>query len=87
MVNLIKVENPKQQTMKEIAKDYLGYWILISNLTDDPIGGIVRYYVPKKCEELWDKWFECESNEEIYGSSVIRSAVPGPAQLGGMGVI
>ena len=87
MENLIKVENPKHQTMKEIAKDYLGYWILISNRTDDPMGGIVRYYTPKKCDELWDKWYECESEEKTYGRCVIRSAVPGPVQLGSMGAL
>ena len=87
MANLMKVENPKHQTMKEIAKDYLGYWVLISNRTDNPMGGIVRYYVDKRCDDLWDKWIECESNEEIYGVSLIRSAVPGPAQLGGMGIV
>ena len=87
MANIIKVENPKHQTMKEIAKDYLGYWVLITNYTDNPMGGIVRYYADKGYEELWDKWFECESDEKIYGECTIRSAVRGPAQLGGMGLI
>ena len=80
-VNVIKVENPRHQTMKEIAKDYLGYWVLISNRTDNPIGGTVRYYADKRCDELWDKWFECESNEAIYGDCTIRSAVPSPALI------
>lgn len=86
MPKVIKVENPKHQTMKEIARDYLGYWVLISNYTDNPLGGVVRYYAKKNYDELWDVIMDMDKDFDMYGDCLIRSAVPNPAQLGGFGV-
>ena len=39
-----KVDEPKHQNMDAIAELYWDNWLLISNVTDAPKGGVVRYY-------------------------------------------
>ena len=52
MCNIKKVEVPKYQDMDEIANNYWDNWLLISNFTTNPNGGVVRYYCYLKDKKL-----------------------------------
>ena len=83
---VMKVENPKFQTLNEMERDFLGYWILITNGSQNPIwGGIVRYYSRRKSDGLWEIIMEMDKDEETYGGCSILSAIPYDS-LGGFGL-
>ena len=80
------VEEPKHCGMDEIAENYWDNWLIISNVTDNPKGGIVRYYCYVRDSILTDIIMEMDKNFDIYGECVIRYV--GPARgswLGRMG--
>ena len=81
-----KVENPVFQTMKQVEKTYTGYWMLISNFSNNPIGGIVRYYSRLKSDGLYDVIDELYDDEQTYGDCFIVSAIPTDGSLGGLGL-
>ena len=66
------VENPKFQTMREISEEFFGYWVLITNKSDSPWGGIVRYYYPTRDDELWDVIMEMDKDDATYGSCMVK---------------
>jgi hypothetical protein len=86
MLKVSKVENPVFQTMKQVEKAYMGNWVLISNLSDNPIGGIVRYYSKLKSDGLFDIIAELYDDEVTYGDCTIRSVIPTDSSLGGLGL-
>ena len=47
-----KVENPKHQSISEIASEYWDNWLIISNTPENAMGGIVRYYCYSRKKEL-----------------------------------
>lgn len=81
-----KVENPVFQTMKQIEKSFTGYWVLISNISDNPIGGIVRYFSKLKSDGLYDIIMDFDDDFETYGDCDIRSVIPTDGSLGGLGL-
>lgn len=82
---VIKVENPKFQTTDEMVRDYVGYWILISNHSDNPMGGIVRYYSPKKYDGLWEIIMELDKDDEMYGGCLVQGLIPNDGSYGRLG--
>lgn len=86
MSKVSKVEKPVFQTMKQVEKTYTGNWVLISNLSDNPIGGIVRYFSKLKSDGLFDVIVELYDDEQTYGDCTIRSVIPTDNSLGGLGL-
>ena len=71
-----KVENPQYQTMREIAQIYWDNWLIISNLTDNPSGGIVRFYCYVNNDELTNIIIEMDKDYDVYGDCIIRFVGP-----------
>jgi len=85
MHEIIKVENPEYQTMQDIAHDYWDNWLIITNLTDTPSGGVVRFYCYVNNEELTDIIIEMDKLYDVYGDCIIRYVGPGRGDsLGGL---
>jgi hypothetical protein len=80
-----KVNEPKYQLMKDIAKDYWGNWLLISNFTEKPSGGTVRYFYPTRVKTLTDLIMEMDRDSDLYGDCVL-TFVGGGDSLGGIGL-
>ena len=87
MNEIKKVENPIYQEMDEIACHYWDNWLLISNLTDNPSGGIVRYYCYVKDKRLWELIINMDNDFDTYGNCILRFIGPSrEASLGGLGL-
>ena len=86
MSKVSKVENPVFQTMKQVEKTYRGNWVLITNISKNPIGGIVRYTSKLKSDGLFDVIMDLDNNPETYGDCDIRSVIPTDGSLGGLGL-
>ena len=87
MNEIKKVETPIYQEMDEIARNFWDNWLLISNLTDCPSGGIVRYYCYVKDKKLWDLIMDMDRDFETYGDCILRFIGPSrAASLGGLGL-
>lgn len=85
MLEVKKVDNPLYQDMDEISKSYWNNWLLISNLTDKPDGGIVQYYCPENKDELWDIVMDMDRDYGTYGDCTIRFVGSGKGDsLGGL---
>ena len=85
MDRIKKVENPQYQTIQEIAQSFWDNWLIISNMTDSPSGGIVRFYCYANKEELTDIIIEMDKNYEEYGDCIIRYVGPNRGDsLGGL---
>ena len=80
------VYEPKHQDMEEIAEFYWDNWLLISNLTDKPKGGIVRYYCHNRDNRLTSLIMDMDKDYDTYGECVIRFVGPSRGSwLGRMG--
>jgi hypothetical protein len=86
MAEVLKVENPKYQTMREIAENYWGNWLLMSHITENPRGGIVEYYYPTREDRLWNIIMEMDKDYNTYGECNIRYVGPHKNSLGGLGL-
>ena len=86
MSNVSKVEIPIFQTMKQVEKTYTGNWVLITNISHNPMGGMVRYYSKLKSDGLFDIIVDLDKDESTYGDCDIRSVIPTDASLGGLGL-
>ena len=87
MNEINKVETPIYQDMDEIASKYWDNWLLISNLTTNPSGGIVRYYCYVKDKKLWDLIMDMDKDFDTYGDCILRFIGPNRvASLGGLGL-
>ena len=85
MYTVKKVDNPYYQTMQDIAQKYWDNWLIISNLTDSPSGGIVQFYCYVNSDELTDIIIEMDKNPELYGDCIIRYVGPNRGDsLGGL---
>ena len=85
MVEVKKVENPEHQDMDEIVKNYWDNWLLISNLTDNPTGGIVQYYCYSRDNKLTDLIMDMDKNYDSFGDCTIRFVGPSrDYSLGGL---
>ena len=51
-LSMKKVENPAYETMDKIMDKYWDNWLIICDMTDDPIGGKVLYYCKNRTNEL-----------------------------------
>jgi len=51
-LQVIKVDNPTYETMDKIMNKYWDNWLIIGDMTDDPIGGKVYYYCRNRTDEL-----------------------------------
>jgi len=47
-----KVENPVYETMDKIMEKYWNNWLIVADMTDDPIGGRVMFYCKNRTNEL-----------------------------------
>ena len=47
-----KVDNPVYETMDKIIEKYWDNWLIMGDMTDDPIGGKVLYYCRNRTNEL-----------------------------------
>ena len=72
MHEVIKVDDPKRQDMDEIVTLYWDNWLLISNVTDRPKGGIVRYYCHVRDISLTDLIMDMDMDFDTYGECIIR---------------
>ena len=81
----IKVKIPKYQDMDEIANNYQDNWLLISNIKDNPNGGIVRYYCYVRDKKLWDLIMEMDNDFDTYGDCILRFV--GPNRLSSLGML
>ena len=86
MSKVSKVENPVFLTMKQVEKEYRGNWVLITNISNNPIGGIVRYYSKLKSDGLFNVIMDMDKDESTYGDCDIRSVIPTDGSLGGLGL-
>ena len=87
MNELKKVIEPKHQDMEEIVELYWDNWLLISNLTDDPNGGVVRYYCYLRDNSFTSLIMDMDKDYFTYGECVIRFVGPNRGSwLGRMGV-
>ena len=86
MNKVTKIENPAFQTMKQIEKHFIGNWVLISNVTDNPRGGVVRYTSKLKSDGLFQLIMELDNDFDTYGDCLVRSAIPVDSALGGLGL-
>ena len=86
MLKIKKVEKPEFQTMRQIAEKYIGNWVLITNKSNNPLGGIVRYYSLNKSDGLWDIIIDMDKDFETYGECDIRSVIRTDASFGGLGL-
>ena len=86
MSKVSKVENPVFQTMTQVEKTYIGNWVLITNISRNPIGGIVRYYSKLKSDGLFEVIMDLDDNPETYGDCDIMSVIPTDSSLGGLGL-
>ena len=85
MFEVKKVESPTYREMDEIARIYWDNWLLISNLTDRPEGGVVQYYCAANKDELWDFVMEMDKDFSAYGDCIIRFVGPSRGDsLGGL---
>ena len=82
-MELIRVNEPKYQTLTEIAKEYWNNWLLISNFTPEPKGGIVRYYYPTREKTLTSLIMEMDKDEATYGECLLAYVGEGQT-LGGL---
>ena len=81
-----RVDEPRLQDMDEIAKLYWNNWLLISNVTDNPKGGIVRYYCYVRDIRLTNLIMEMDEDYDTFGECVIRYVGPNRGSwLGRMG--
>ena len=80
------VNKPKRQDMEEITELYWDNWLLISNLADEPKGGIVRYYCHDRDSSLTNLIMDMDKDYDTYGECVIRFVGPSRGSwLGRMG--
>jgi len=49
---VFKVEHPIYEYMDKIMEKYWDNWLIIGDMTDDPIGGKVYYYCKNRTNEL-----------------------------------
>ena len=85
MYDVMRVEDPIHQDMDDIVRTYWNNWLLISNFTDKPDGGIVQYYCAMNKDELWDLVMEMDQDFKTYGDCLIRFVGPGRGDsLGGL---
>ena len=82
MMELTKVENPKYQTMREIAADYWGNWLLMSHITEEPNGGIVCFYA-KSRKGMLELVMEMDKDPDNFGECDICYVGPNNS-LGGL---
>jgi len=82
MPAVMKVENPKFETMREIATNYWGNWLLMSHITEEPNGGIVLFYA-KNREGLLTLVMEMDKDPDNFGECDIRYVGPNNS-LGGL---
>jgi len=47
-----KVDNPIYETMDKIIEKYWDNWLIMGDMTDDPIGGRVFFYCKNRTNEL-----------------------------------
>ena len=81
-----KVDEPKRQNMDKIAELYWDNWLLISNVTDEPKCGVVRYYCYVRDSSLTTLIMEMDKDYNKYGECVIRFVGPSRGSwLGRMG--
>jgi len=74
--HVIKVDDPKRQEMDEIADLFWDNWLLISNVTDNPKSGIVRYYCYIRDDSLTTLIMDMDRDFDTYGECVIRFVGP-----------
>jgi hypothetical protein len=84
MLKVLKVENPKYQTMNEIAKDFWNNWLIIANRTENPIGGVVLYYCENRIKALTDILAELDQDPEGNGYPDFTYVGPSRGSLGGV---
>ena len=87
MYEIKKVEQPKYQSMSEIASDYWDNWLVISNVPEDTPntkGGIVRYYCYSRKDELFDIIMEMDKDFDTYGDCEIQFVGPSRGWVGGL---
>jgi len=73
--------------MDEIVESFWDNWLLISNLTKNPRGGIVQYYCYVKDKRLWKLVMEMDKKFDVYGECILRFVGPSRADsLGGLGL-
>jgi hypothetical protein len=72
MYEIKKVEKPQYQAMDEIAKVYWDNWLLMSNVTSRPNGGVVRYFCRLREDGLTDLIMEMDKDSDVYGDCIIR---------------
>jgi hypothetical protein len=83
---VIKVDEPKHQGIDEIAKAFWDNWLLISNVTDNPKGGVVRHYCRVRDGSLTSIIMDMDQDYDTYGECVIRYVGPGRSSwVGRMG--
>jgi len=81
-----RVEVPKYQDMADIAAEYWDNWLLISNVTNHPNGGVVRYYCYNRDISFTELIMDMDRNYDTYGECVIRFVGPSRGSwLGRMG--
>ena len=76
MYEVKKVDEPKLQDMGEIAELYWDNWLLISNVTDEPRGGIVRYYCYARDSSLTSLIMDMDKDYDTFGECIIRFVGP-----------
>ena len=76
MYEIKKVDEPKYQSMSEIASEYWDNWLIISNTPENTQGGIVRYYCYARKEELTDIIMEMDKDFDTYGDCEIKFVGP-----------
>ena len=80
---VLKVKMPKFQTMDEIAEQYWGHWLLLTNVSKSPNGGIVVFYCKTREEPLTEYIMEMDKDFQTYGECAIRYVGP-KTSVGGL---
>jgi len=67
-----RVSEPIRQDMDEITELYWDNWLLISNVTENPKSGVVRYYCKDRDSNLNNLIMDMDKDFDTYGDCVIR---------------
>jgi len=79
-----KVENPIYETMDKIIEKYWDNWLIMSDRTNNPIGGKVLYYCKNRTNELERTLDVLDENWEENGFPDTTFVGPSRGFMGGV---
>ena len=83
-LKMSKVENPIYETMDIIMDKYWDNWLIVSDKTNDPIGGKVLFYCRNRTNELERTLDELDKDPEAFGFPDTIFVGPSRGFMGGV---